>query len=93
VRPLTLEELGVESGASPEFVRQFVEVGVIWPLPDGRFDARDGAVLTTRRAILGTATFEPIGRVELKGFAEPVALWRARSADSSRGPQPDPETI
>jgi adenylate cyclase len=26
----------------------------------------------------GTATFEPIGRVELKGFAEPVAVWKAR---------------
>ena len=28
----------------------------------------------------GTATFEPIGRVELKGFPDPVALWRARPA-------------
>jgi hypothetical protein len=25
----------------------------------------------------GTASFEPIGRVELKGFPIPVALWRA----------------
>jgi class 3 adenylate cyclase len=25
----------------------------------------------------GTASFEPIGRVELKGFAAPIALWRA----------------
>jgi class 3 adenylate cyclase len=26
----------------------------------------------------GTAAFEPIGRVELKGIAEPVALWRVK---------------
>lgn len=27
----------------------------------------------------GTAEFEPIGRVELKGIAEPVALWRVKA--------------
>ena len=25
----------------------------------------------------GTATFEPVGRVSLKGFTEPVAIWKA----------------
>jgi adenylate cyclase len=25
----------------------------------------------------GTASFEPVGRVELKGFPMPIALWRA----------------
>ncbi len=29
----------------------------------------------------GTAAFEPVGRVELKGFPMPVALWRAVSPD------------
>lgn len=26
----------------------------------------------------GTARFEPVGRVSLKGFAEPIAIWKAR---------------
>ena len=34
----------------------------------------EGVVVALPR---GTATFEPIGRVELKGFPTPVALWRA----------------
>jgi class 3 adenylate cyclase len=29
----------------------------------------------------GTARFDPIGRVPLKGFAEPVALWRASAPE------------
>ena len=34
----------------------------------------------------GTATFEPIGRVALKGFTEPVAVWKARrpAAEAAR---------
>jgi adenylate cyclase len=34
----------------------------------------EGVVVALPR---GTATFEPVGRVELKGFPEPIALWRA----------------
>jgi len=34
----------------------------------------EGVVVALPR---GTASFEPIGRVELKGFPTPVALWRA----------------
>ena len=30
----------------------------------------------------GTASFGPIGRVELKGFPVPIALWRASPAQS-----------
>jgi adenylate cyclase len=35
----------------------------------------------------GTATFEPVGRVALKGFTEPVAIWKARrpAAESDAG--------
>ena len=29
----------------------------------------------------GTAHFAPIGRVELKGFPLPIALWRATPPD------------
>lgn len=34
----------------------------------------EGVVVALPR---GTASFEPIGRVELKGFPAPIALWRA----------------
>jgi hypothetical protein len=34
----------------------------------------EGVVIALPR---GTARFEPIGRRELRGFAEPIALWRA----------------
>ena len=35
----------------------------------------------------GTATFEPVGRVSLKGFTEPVAIWKAHrpTNDSDAG--------
>jgi adenylate cyclase len=36
----------------------------------------EGVVVALPR---GTAAFEPIGRVELKGIADPVALWRVRN--------------
>jgi adenylate cyclase len=41
----------------------------------GEIVVEEGVVVALPR---GTATFEPIGRVELKGFAEPVAVWKAR---------------
>jgi adenylate cyclase len=39
----------------------------------GEVLVEEGVVVALPR---GTATFEPIGRVELKGFPAPVALWR-----------------
>ena len=41
----------------------------------GEILVEEGAVVALPR---GTATLEPIGRVSLKGFADPVAVWRAR---------------
>jgi adenylate cyclase len=42
----------------------------------GEVLVEEGVVVALPR---GTATFEPIGRVELKGFPMPVALWRANA--------------
>ena len=42
----------------------------------GEVVVEEGVVVALPR---GTASFEPIGRVELKGFPMPVALWRATS--------------
>jgi adenylate cyclase len=36
----------------------------------------------------GTATFHPIGRVDLKGFPDPVALWRATRPRTAAKRQP-----
>ena len=41
----------------------------------------EGVVVALPR---GTAVFDPIGRVKLKGFPEPVALWRATAAPRRR---------
>jgi len=40
----------------------------------GQVLVEEGVVIALPR---GTAAFHPVGRVELKGFPEPVALWRA----------------
>jgi class 3 adenylate cyclase len=44
--------------------------------------ARPGVIVVEEGVVValprGTARFEPIGRVELKGIAEPVALWRVK---------------
>jgi class 3 adenylate cyclase len=42
----------------------------------GEVVVEEGMVIALPR---GTAAFHPIGRVELKGFPEPIALWRAVS--------------
>ena len=47
----------------------------------GEVVVEEGVVIALPR---GLATFEPIGRVELKGFPMPVALWRATAADAAR---------
>ena len=41
----------------------------------GEMLVEEGVVVALPR---GMASFEPLGRIELKGFPEPVALWRAR---------------
>jgi class 3 adenylate cyclase len=41
----------------------------------GEIVVEEGVVVALPR---GTATFEPVGRVELKGVPMPVALWRLR---------------
>jgi adenylate cyclase len=48
----------------------------------GEVVVEEGVVVALPR---GTATFEPIGRVSLKGFAEPVATWKARRPDAAPG--------
>jgi adenylate cyclase len=52
VRAITLEELADEAETSIDLVRRFVELGEIRPLTDGRFDARDAAILATVRSLL-----------------------------------------
>jgi adenylate cyclase len=52
VRAVTLDELAREAETSQELILRFVELGEIRPLPDGRFDARDAAILTTVRSLL-----------------------------------------
>lgn len=42
----------------------------------GQVVVEEGVVVALPR---GSATFEPIGRVELKGMSEPVALWRVKN--------------
>jgi adenylate cyclase len=41
----------------------------------GTVVVEEGVVVALPR---GTASFDPIGRVELKGFPDPIALWRVR---------------
>ena len=45
----------------------------------GEILVEEGVVVALPR---GTARFEPIGRIELKGIPEPVALWRASPAET-----------
>ena len=45
----------------------------------GDIVVEEGVVVALPRE---TAAFEPIGRVPLKGFAEPVAVWKARRPDT-----------
>jgi adenylate cyclase len=47
----------------------------------GEVLVEEGVVIALPR---GTALFEPIGRVELKGFPLPIALWRATAPDPAR---------
>jgi class 3 adenylate cyclase len=47
----------------------------------GEVLVEEGVVVALPR---GTARFEPVGRVELKGFPEPIALWRAALSGSPK---------
>jgi adenylate cyclase len=47
----------------------------------GEVLVEEGVVIALPR---GTAVFEPVGRVELKGFPLPIALWRATAPDPAR---------
>jgi adenylate cyclase len=47
----------------------------------GEVVVEEGVVIALPR---GTATFEPIGRIELKGIPMPVALWRASPPGAER---------
>jgi class 3 adenylate cyclase len=47
----------------------------------GEVLVEEGVVIALPR---GTAVFEPVGRVELKGFPLPIALWRATAPDAAR---------
>jgi class 3 adenylate cyclase len=44
----------------------------------GEVVVEEGVIVALPR---GTAAFEPIGRLELRGFPDPVAAWRARLPD------------
>jgi class 3 adenylate cyclase len=49
---VTLAELAEEAGAPVPLVERLVEIGQVRALPDGRFDPRDEAVISTVRALL-----------------------------------------
>ena len=52
MRPVTLAELADEAGVEEPIVQQLIDLGEIRPLSDGRYDARDGIVVGTVRALL-----------------------------------------
>ncbi len=77
MRTLSLVDLAAEAGAPVDLLGWLVELGQLRPLEDGRLGevvVEEGVVVALPR---GTASFTPIGRIELKGFPMPVALWRA----------------
>ena len=72
--------------AGPVFVRDGDIFGRTVNLASRISDvAASGEVLVEEGVVValprGTASFEPVGRVELKGFPEPIALWRATRAE------------
>jgi adenylate cyclase len=52
MRALTLEDLAEESGAPIDLLAWLLERGQLRPLADGRFDARDAAIISTVQALL-----------------------------------------
>ncbi len=53
VRRITLDELAAEAGAPRSLLDRLVELGQLRPGGDGRFDARDVAILSTIQALEG----------------------------------------
>jgi len=77
-----LPEVHAGIAAGPVFVRDGDVFGRTVNLASRIADrAGPGEILVEEGVVValprGTARFEPIGRVELKGMPEPVALWRA----------------
>jgi adenylate cyclase len=61
VRAVTLDELASEAGVEASLVQGLIDLNEIKPLADGRFDARDGVILGTVRALLAAGiTFEDL---------------------------------
>jgi adenylate cyclase len=58
MRSLTLAELAEEVGAPRALVERLVAIGQVRPLPDGRFDPRDEAIVATVRALLDAGIAE-----------------------------------
>ncbi len=58
IRALTRAELAAEADVPADLVDRLVELGQLRPLADGRFDARDGAVLATVRGLQGAGIGE-----------------------------------
>lgn len=54
MRALTLAELAAESGASLDLVEWLAGLHQLRPLPDGRFDARDSAIVATVQGLLAS---------------------------------------
>jgi adenylate cyclase len=63
IRALTRDELAAEAGAPEALIDRLLELGQIRPLPDGRFDARDAAIIAT---VLG---------LERSGVADDDLAW------------------
>jgi class 3 adenylate cyclase len=58
VRAVSRAELATEADVPEALVERLVDLGQLRPLPDGRFDARDGAVLATVRGLEGAGIGE-----------------------------------
>ena len=74
--------------AGPVFVRDGDIFGRTVNLASRIADAAGAGEVVVEEGVIvalprGTARFEPVGRVELKGFPEPIALWRVARARSS----------
>lgn len=53
VRTLTLDELAAEAGSRSSLLERLVELGQLRPDANGRFDARDAAIISTVQALEG----------------------------------------
>jgi len=74
----TFAELAASLGASAALLPAvYAALGLPEPEPDDHLRVDEALPR-------GTASFEPIGRVELKGIARPVALWRASAPKRKR---------